>query len=60
MSAALRERGVKEPTASLTAEAGIAVFKVAFERWTDESNERDFSSLIRDSLRELRTLTANQ
>ena len=28
---ALRRRGVKEPAASLTAEAGIAVFKVAFE-----------------------------
>jgi AcrR family transcriptional regulator len=27
---ALRGRGVKEPTASLTAEAGIAVFRVAF------------------------------
>src|SRR6202453_2731180 len=30
---ALRHRGVGEPTASLTAEAGIAVFKIAFERW---------------------------
>ncbi len=60
MAAALRARGVKEPTASLTAEAGIAVFKVAFERWTDESNEQDFVSLIRDSLGELRSLTAGR
>jgi AcrR family transcriptional regulator len=60
MAAALRARGVKDPTASLTAEAGIAIFKVAFERWTDESNEQAFSTLIRDSLGELRILTADQ
>ncbi|HWD97205.1 MAG TPA: TetR family transcriptional regulator [Acidimicrobiales bacterium] len=58
MAEALRARGVKEPIASLTAEAGIAIFKVAFERWTDESNKRDFPELIRDSLGELRKLTA--
>ena len=34
---ALRARGVKDPAASLTAEAGIAVFKVAFERWVEEA-----------------------
>ena len=34
---ALRRRGVPDPAAMLTAEAGIAVFKVAFERWVDES-----------------------
>ena len=38
---ALRRRGATEPAATLTAEAGIAVFKVAFERWVDESNELD-------------------
>jgi AcrR family transcriptional regulator len=59
MAEALRERGVPEPTASLTGEAGIAIFKVAFERWTDESNDVELAQLIRDSLRELRLLTAN-
>ncbi len=34
---ALRRRGVDDPAASLTAEAGIAVFKIAFERWVDET-----------------------
>ena len=56
---ALRARGVREPTASLTAEAGIAIFKVAFERWTAESNLQEFPELIRDSLGELRALTAD-
>ena len=59
MAEALRERGVPETTASLTGEAGIAIFKVAFERWTDESNDVELAQLIRDSLRELRLLSAN-
>jgi AcrR family transcriptional regulator len=52
----LRRRGVGDPAASLTAEAGIAVFKVAFERWIDETSERDLSQLIRESLDELRVV----
>jgi AcrR family transcriptional regulator len=54
----LRRRGVSEPAASLTAEAGIAVFRIAFERWTEESNHRDFSELIQESLDELKIVTA--
>jgi AcrR family transcriptional regulator len=58
LAGALRKRGVKEPAASLTAEAGIAVFKVAFERWIGGTGERDFVQVIRDSLVELRAVTA--
>jgi AcrR family transcriptional regulator len=54
---ALRRRGVAEPAASLTAEAGIAVFRTAFERWVDEAEQRDFQELIRESLEELRVIT---
>ena len=36
----LRRRGVTDPAASLTAEAGIAVFKIAFERWINETNQQ--------------------
>jgi AcrR family transcriptional regulator len=56
----LRERGVGDPAASLTAEAGIAVFKVAFERWTDETNRQEFRQLIRESLDQLRAVTAGR
>jgi AcrR family transcriptional regulator len=52
----LRERGVAEPAASLTAETGIAVFKVAFERWIAEGEERGFAVLARDSFNRLRAL----
>ena len=58
MAEALRERGVQEPTASLTAEAGIAVFKIAFERWVAAPDEGDLAQRISESLQELRTLTA--
>jgi AcrR family transcriptional regulator len=54
----LRQRGVEDPAASLTAEAGIAVFKVAFERWITKTNRRDFPQLIRESLDELKAVTA--
>ncbi|MFI7102553.1 TetR/AcrR family transcriptional regulator [Streptomyces sp. NPDC050161] len=55
---ALRRRGVTEPTASLAAEAAVAVFKVAFERWLGEPGGRTLSDLIRDSLDHLKSATA--
>ena len=60
LAATLRRRGVSDPAASLTAEAGIAVFKIAFDRWIDEANRQDFRQLIRDSLHELRAVTASR
>jgi AcrR family transcriptional regulator len=55
---ALRRRGTTGPTATLTAEAGIAVFKVAFERWVTETPPQELPQLIRESLEELRAVTA--
>jgi AcrR family transcriptional regulator len=58
LATALRARGVRDPTAGLAAEAGIAVFKIAFERWVDEGNQRDLPQLIRESLDQLKAVTA--
>ncbi|HEY6469754.1 MAG TPA: helix-turn-helix domain-containing protein [Candidatus Dormibacteraeota bacterium] len=58
IAAELRERGVKEPAASLTAETGIAVFKVAFETWVAASDQVDFPATIRDSLEALKAVAA--
>ena len=58
LAGALCRRGVAASAASLTAEAGIAVFKVAFERWVNEDNPRELPKLIRESLDELKALTA--
>jgi AcrR family transcriptional regulator len=55
---ALRRRGVPDPAASLAAEAGIAVFRIAFERWVSETSQRDLPQLIRESLEELKAVTA--
>jgi hypothetical protein len=36
------------------------VFKVAFERWVDETDRQDLPRLIRESLDELRAVTAGR
>ena len=59
MGDALRKRGVAEPAASLAAEAGIAVFKIAFERWVREMDRRELSEVIRESIEDLRAVTAS-
>jgi AcrR family transcriptional regulator len=58
MAEALRRRGVNEPAASLTAEAGVAVFKVAFARWIEADDNNDLVHHIRESLDELKGLRA--
>ena len=58
LAGALRRRGVPDPAAGLTAEAGIAVFKIAFERWISGTGQPDLPQLIRESLGELRAVTA--
>jgi hypothetical protein len=42
------------------AETGIAVFRIAFERWVNEPDRRDMPELIRESLDELRAVTAGR
>jgi AcrR family transcriptional regulator len=58
LAGALRQRGVREPAASLSAEAGIAVFRVAFDRWITDIKRRDLSRVIRESIAQLRAVTA--
>jgi len=55
---ALRRRGVADLAANLTAMAGVAVFKVAVERWINGTDGRDLSQHIHESLDELKTLAA--
>jgi AcrR family transcriptional regulator len=54
----LRRRGVSDPAASLCAEAGMGVFRVAFERWVDKTVEQDWSTLVEESLAGLKELIA--
>jgi AcrR family transcriptional regulator len=61
LSGALAEglfsRGIPEPDASLAAEAGIAVFRVAFALWVGESERRGFGEIVSVLLARLATLT---
>ena len=57
---ALRARGVADPAASLIAETGIAVFKIAFEAWLEDPKRRDLAHHIRDGFRALRVAVAGK
>lgn len=60
MAEALCQRGVGDPAATLAAEAGIVVFRVAFERWINASDQPDLPQLIRKLLGELKAVTAGK
>jgi AcrR family transcriptional regulator len=59
LTEAVRRRGVAEPLASLAAEAGIAIFKVSFERWVSApaAESRPLAEFIREALKDLKTVT---
>ncbi|MEU6218154.1 TetR family transcriptional regulator [Streptomyces sp. NPDC047022] len=54
----LRRRGVTEPAATLIAEAGVAVFKVGFERWISADEKREMAPLVRECLDGLKAVIA--
>jgi AcrR family transcriptional regulator len=57
LAEALRARGLPDPAATLAAEVGMAVFRIAFERWIDDTDDRDLPELIRETLGELEALS---
>ncbi len=54
---ALRQRGVPEPAATLAAEAGLAVFKVAYQRWADSDGKQTLPQLLAESRTALKAIT---
>ncbi len=54
----LRRRGLQNPAAELTADAGVAVFRVAFEHWIRDDSDREFADFVNQGLAELRTVAA--
>jgi AcrR family transcriptional regulator len=52
----LHRRGVDEPQASLAAQAGMTVFRVAMERWSGGDEDRDLADVMRDSMADLRAV----
>jgi AcrR family transcriptional regulator len=56
LTSGLRRRGVTEPEASLAAEVGIAVFRVAFETWVNGPRTRKLTTTMRDSFAQVKAL----
>ena len=57
---ALRGRGVADPAASLAAEAGIAVLKVAYQQWVNGTGDPSLREVIRKLLAELRAVAGSR
>ena len=53
---ALHRRGVGEPQASLAAEAGMTVLRVAVERWASGADDQDLPDVMRDAMAGLRAV----
>jgi len=58
LAGALRGRGVPGAAATLAAETGVTVFKVAFARWVDPANSASFAQVTHAALADLRAVTA--
>lgn len=58
IAAALRARGIAEPTASVTAQTGLSVFHVAFETWISDAEHRGIGEIQRALIEELKTVVA--
>jgi AcrR family transcriptional regulator len=57
IAGALRARGVPELAATLAAESGVTVFRMAFERWIAPGSKRSLTDLEREIFAELAAMT---
>jgi len=57
LSDTLQQRGLSDAAARLTAEVAIAVFRIAFARWVEDTTDSDLSRFIRESLDQLKAVT---
>jgi AcrR family transcriptional regulator len=53
VAAALRARGVMEPAATLAAESGVTVFKVAFAQWIADGEDRSLDEIEQQVMEQL-------
>ncbi|MDG4664538.1 TetR family transcriptional regulator [Mycobacterium sp. 236(2023)] len=59
MARALRGRGVAPEPAQMAAEAGLAVFKVAFARWAADRTARDYGTVLDDAIADFKALAGS-
>jgi AcrR family transcriptional regulator len=55
----LRQRGVSEPQATLAAESGMTILRVAMQRWAGGDDGRELDAIMRDAVAELRAVMAS-
>jgi AcrR family transcriptional regulator len=53
---ALHQHGIPYPTATLLAETGSAIMKVAYLRWINQTTPQTLSQLLHESLDQIKTL----
>lgn len=58
LAAALRDRGIAEPAATLAGQTAVTVFSVSFATWVEDDETRTFPAIEHDVLAELTALTA--
>jgi AcrR family transcriptional regulator len=58
MRAALAQRGVPDPAASVAAELGIGAYYRAFDQWADPASRQTLTELTRQALEQARAATA--
>jgi AcrR family transcriptional regulator len=59
IAAALRERGVPDPAATLAAESGATVFRLAFEQWIAPGSKRSLVAIVGELFDELTAMTGS-
>ncbi len=59
LAGTLRQRGAAEMAANLAAEMGIAIFRIGFERWVSEKNDRTLAQTMREGFEELKAVVRN-
>jgi AcrR family transcriptional regulator len=57
LAEALRLRKVQEPSATLAAEAGVSLFKIAFQRWVDDRGDVTLASTVEQALDDMKAMT---
>ena len=60
LTAALSARSVDAARARLAAQAGLAAFRLAFQRWVDDEGRQGMAGLIREAAHELRSVVSGR
>jgi AcrR family transcriptional regulator len=56
VTAALRDRGADELQASLAAETGMTILRLALQRWASGADQRDLAAIMHDCVADVRAL----